>query len=232
LFDFDIPSYEKSLSDAADEIAAIVQEWSSSIDDRLLLLDGVNDCVYVKRSTRVIVYANPAYKSLWANGATVTGTTGDGYLDPMTLGIAQKSDELLISSGRSVEFEHLFVRPGGDAYHVKTHKRWIRPNVRGNSILGVTRVIGRVDRPPQPQIEQLATIARQYDALESVDRTLCRLMASGQSQREIAEQLGCTTRTIENRRNRIMEKLGAHKPIEIVKIMVRLAEHGLIPADF
>ena len=57
-------------------------------------------------------------------------------------------------------------------------------------------------------------------------------MAAGHTQRTMAEMLGCTTRTVENRRNRIMDELGATKPIEIVKLMVRLAEHGLIQADF
>jgi DNA-binding NarL/FixJ family response regulator len=90
----------------------------------------------------------------------------------------------------------------------------------------------RVERRLPASAERLAAIAKKYDSLDADDRALCCLMAAGHSQREMAEMLGCTTRTIENRRNRIMETLGAAKPIEIVKLMVRMAEHGLIAADF
>jgi len=230
--DFVIPTYEKDFSKAVDEIAAVINRWSVSDEPFEPPINSIVDCVYIKRSTRIISHANHAYVSFYGNGQSVTGMTGESFLDPAMVGIAQKSDDLLISSGWSVEFEHVSVRADGLSYQCKTHKRWLGLNARGNSILGVSRVLSVIERPAQVTMQRLAAIAQKYESLDSNDRALCCLMAAGHSQRDMAELLGCTTRTVENRRNRIMEELGASKPIEIVKLMVRLAEHGLIPADF
>lgn len=229
---YSIPAYENDFSVAVQFISKSIENWALSSETGNPLIDEFVDCVYIKRTSRIIAYANFAYNNFYAGSDSVTGTVGDGFLDQATMGVALKSDELLISSGRTVEFEHVSVGPGGISYHVKTHKRWITPNRRGLSILGITRVIGIVERPLPPTAERLASLAKKYESLDSDDRALCCLMAAGHSQRVMAELLGCTTRTIENRRNRIMEELGASKPIEIVKLMVRLAEHGLIAADF
>jgi DNA-binding CsgD family transcriptional regulator len=207
----------------------MIETWAVSADTGGPPIDHLLDCVYLKRTSRVIAFANPAYQQFYGGGA---GSQGDGFLDQATMGVALKSDELLISSGRMVEFEHMCVGPGGLSFNVKTHKRWLTPNPRGISILGITRILQLVERPANSTAEKLTTLAHKYQSLDADDRALCCLMAAGHSQRTMAELLGCTTRTIENRRNRIMEELGANKPIEIVKLMVRLAEHGLISADF
>jgi len=229
---YSIPACENDFSVAVQFISRSVENWALSSDAGNPLIDEFVDCVFIKRRSRSIAYANSAYHHFYAVSHSVTGTLSDGFLDQATMGVALKSDELLISSGRTVEFEHVSVGPGGISYHVKTHKRWITPNRRELSILGITRIIEIVERPLPPTAERLASLAQKYESLDSDDRALCCLMAAGHSQRVMAELLGCTTRTIENRRNRIMKELGASKPIEIVKLMVRLAEHGLIAADF
>lgn len=80
--------------------------------------------------------------------------------------------QLLISSGRMVEFEHVAVGPEGRSYHLKTHKRWLTTNRRGLSILGVTRIIAIVERPMPSTAERLASIAQKYESLNSDDRAL------------------------------------------------------------
>ncbi len=230
--DFSIPTYRTEFSSACDLIAAAVEQWVHSGPQALLDIDQFDDCVYIKLSTRVIANANVAYQAFYSRNNRVAGSVGDGFLDPATIGVAAKSDELLFSSGKMLEFDYVSTGPGGDSFHVKTHKRWISPNRRNLSILGVSRILAKVDAPPPTGSEYLVGLARIYESLDTNDRALCCLMAAGNTQREMADFLGCTTRTIENRRNRIMEELRVNKPIEIVKLMVRLAEHGLIPPDF
>lgn len=229
---FLIPAYEHDFSDAVEAIASVVEEWIAAGPDAALDIDRFQDFVYLKLSSHVIARANTAYQSYFGRGEKLVGSIGDGFLDQVTMGVAVKSDELLISSGRTVEFDHVALGPDGLSYQLKTHKRLLPQNRRGISILGITRVLARVERQLPATAERLASIAKKFDALDADDRALCCLMAAGHSQREMAELLGCTTRTIENRRNRIMEEFGASKPIDIVKLMVRMAEHGLITADF
>jgi DNA-binding CsgD family transcriptional regulator len=229
---FVIQAYEKDFSEAVEEVFKVVQAWVVSEPETALALDHFQDCVYLKLSSHVIAATNLSYQSFFGRHEKIVGSVGAGFLDQVTMGVALKSDELLISSGRTVEFDHVALGPDGLSYHLKTHKRLLQQNRRGISILGITRILARVEKQLPATAERLASIAKKFDALDADDRALCCLMAAGHSQREMAEMLGCTTRTIENRRNRIMEELGASKPIEIVKLMVRMAEHGLIPADF
>ena len=46
--------------------------------------------------------------------------------------------------------------------------------------------------------------------------------------KDIAAQVGISTRAVENRRQKIMDIFGFTKPIEIVKLLVRLEERGLL----
>ncbi|MGV3483898.1 MAG: LuxR C-terminal-related transcriptional regulator [Planctomycetaceae bacterium] len=147
------------------------------------------------------------------------------------MGIAVKSDELLFSSAQSIEVDYVSTRGDLGTFQLRTHKRWLSPNSRNVSILGITRILGRLE-PARSAAEHVAALAKKFELLDEDSQALCRLMAAGQTQREIAELLHCTTRTIENRRNRIMVELGVSKPIDIVKFMVRLAEHGFISPDF
>ncbi len=229
---FVVPTHDNSFADEIELIATFVEHWVQQRGDVALDIDQFVDCVYIKLSSRVIADANNAYRTFYGGNAQVQGNLGDKFLDDATLGLAVKSDELLMSAGKSVEFEHVSIGPDGDSYQIRTHKHWISANHRNLSILGISRVLKRTEQRVLPTSERLAVLAKKFDSLDADDRTLCCLIASGNSQREIAETLHCTTRTIENRRNRIMEDLGLAKPIDIVKLLVRLSEHGLIAADF
>jgi DNA-binding CsgD family transcriptional regulator len=228
---FAVPSYEIPFSQASDDAFQLVEKWIRSDPPIPLDIDQFQDCVYVKNAARQILHSNLAYKSFFDNSNLVIGTVGEAYLDSATLTVSAKSDDLLVSGGNRVEFDYVATRPDGRLYNVKTQKRWLAPNRRSLSILGISRILAELDSPPIAS-QGLAAMARKFESLDAEDQSLCRLVAGGRSQREIADLLGCTTRTIENRRNRIMNELDIAKPIDIVKLMVRMAEHRLIPADF
>ncbi len=66
-----------------------------------------------------------------------------------------------------------------------------------------------------------------FSHLSGREREVLRLIAEGLSAKEIAAELGISTKTVEAHRTSLMRKLGARKATELVRYAVR---HGLIEA--
>jgi DNA-binding NarL/FixJ family response regulator len=69
---------------------------------------------------------------------------------------------------------------------------------------------------------------RAYGTLTPREQEVMRLLAQGVSNREVAERLFISPKTVENHRTSIMGKLGLHGTIELVRYAARL---GLIDID-
>lgn len=67
-----------------------------------------------------------------------------------------------------------------------------------------------------------------YETLTDREREILQLVASGYSNREIAEHLHISAHTVHNHRIRLMEKLGIHDRMELLKYALR---HGLISLE-
>ncbi len=228
---FVIPSYETDFSKSVREIVASVEAWLVASDIHTLDLDQFRDSVHIKTATNTIAFANHAYSTFFGSNERLSGSNCERHLDEIMHAVSQKSDELLVHNVQMIELDHVAIGPDGCSYQVKTHKRWLSPNRRGPAILGVSRIMQRLDQRPPHTFEQLAMMAKKYDALEKEDRLLCNLISAGLSTKDIAERLGCTTRTVENRRNRVMDEFGVAKPVDIVKLMVRMADCGFIAVE-
>ena len=63
--------------------------------------------------------------------------------------------------------------------------------------------------------------------LSAREREVLHLIAEGLAAKEIAVQLGISTKTVEAHRTSLMRKLGVRKATELVRYAVR---HGLIEA--
>jgi len=64
-----------------------------------------------------------------------------------------------------------------------------------------------------------------YDALSNRERQVLRLVAEGRTNREIAQLLVLSVKTVMGHRANLMEKLGIHNRTELVKYAIR---HGLV----
>ncbi len=67
--------------------------------------------------------------------------------------------------------------------------------------------------------------AEPFSVLSSREREVLQLIAEGLSAKEIASELGISTKTVEAHRTSVMRKLGARKATELVRYALR---HGLI----
>ena len=65
----------------------------------------------------------------------------------------------------------------------------------------------------------------QFDRLSNREREICKLVAQGQSNQEIATGLGISIKTVEKHRASIMFKLGLHDTASLVREAIR---HNLI----
>jgi DNA-binding NarL/FixJ family response regulator len=67
-----------------------------------------------------------------------------------------------------------------------------------------------------------------YGALTPREQEVMRLLAEGHSSKKIGEMLFISPKTVENHRSNIMNKLGLHSTMELVRYATRL---GLIDVD-
>jgi two-component system response regulator NreC len=66
------------------------------------------------------------------------------------------------------------------------------------------------------------------DLLTDREREVIHLVAAGHTNRDIAEMLSISEHTVHNHRANLMEKLGVHNRLELLKYAMR---EGIIPAD-
>jgi DNA-binding NarL/FixJ family response regulator len=67
-----------------------------------------------------------------------------------------------------------------------------------------------------------------YDTLTPREQEIMRLLAEGLSSKKVAEKLFISPKTVENHRSNIMNKLGLHNTIELIRYAAKL---GLIDVD-
>ncbi|PTN36339.1 response regulator transcription factor [Desulfonatronum sp. SC1] len=67
-----------------------------------------------------------------------------------------------------------------------------------------------------------------YGSLTSREQEILRLLAEGQTAKEIANRLSISPKTVENHRVNIMRKLELRRPIDLIRYAVRI---GLIDVD-
>jgi DNA-binding NarL/FixJ family response regulator len=85
-----------------------------------------------------------------------------------------------------------------------------------------------VEQIIQTPIKGAKAVDPTYGALTSREQEIMRLVAEGLSTKEIAEKLFISSKTVENHRSKIMNKLGLHNIIELIRYAARI---GLIDVD-
>ncbi|MHB8923523.1 MAG: LuxR C-terminal-related transcriptional regulator, partial [Thermoleophilia bacterium] len=68
-----------------------------------------------------------------------------------------------------------------------------------------------------------------FDTLTEREREILKLVAEGYTNREIAESLFISVKTVETHKANIMEKLNLHKRAELVRYAIR---KGILQVDF
>ncbi|MBI2913833.1 MAG: response regulator transcription factor [Chloroflexi bacterium] len=138
---------------------------------------------------------------------------------------------LMLTMHDNEQFFFQAIQAGANGYVTKTAPEWelltaIRSVDQGNCYLnaGVTKLLvsdylERIKRGERRQPDDLLT---------DREREILNLVAAGHSNREIAQILNISEHTVHNHRARLMEKLGVHNRLELLKYALR---QGIITAE-
>ena len=141
--------------------------------------------------------------------------------------IKRQTDEpqvLMLTMHDNEQFFFQAIQAGASGYVTKTAPEWelltaIRSVDQGNCYLnaGVTKLLvsdylERIKRGERRQPDDLLT---------DREREILNLVAAGHSNREIAQLLNISEHTVHNHRARLMEKLGVHNRLELLKYALR-----------
>jgi DNA-binding NarL/FixJ family response regulator len=133
---------------------------------------------------------------------------------------------ILLSMHGDPQFIRSAVTLGVDGYVLK--------NGRASELIDAVRAVmrgGSYFSPPVAReiVEQVRSPKRgssePFTALSARELEVLHLIADGLSAKEIARDLGISTKTVEAHRTSLMRKLGARKATELVRYAVR---HGLV----
>jgi two-component system response regulator NreC len=138
---------------------------------------------------------------------------------------------IMLTMHDNEQFFFQALQAGADGYVTKAAPEWelltaIRSVHDGNCYLNssVTKLLvgdylQRVRRGERMQ---------PYDLLTDREREILHLVAAGHSNREIAGMLSISEHTVHNHRAHLMEKLGVHNRMELLKYAI---SQGIITAD-
>ncbi|MBI5384812.1 MAG: response regulator transcription factor [Verrucomicrobia bacterium] len=92
---------------------------------------------------------------------------------------------------------------------VAAGRMYLCPELCSTMLTGYKRLLETPNRPSPGDLSER-------------ERGVLRLLSEGRTTKEIADELGLSTKTIETHRLRIMEKLGVHSVAELTKHAIRL----------
>jgi hypothetical protein len=228
------PSFhsESSFEDEKKEILRYVLEWGTGDRQAPLDFSAFESIVCIKNADRVITADNEGFRRYFFDGQSSLGQTTEIVESQASRSFSRKTDELILEGVNAIEMEHVRPRVSGRPCMYITYKRRLDelrdPAFAILKISRATSFIGVSDLERRRSLSELLILLQQLD---SIDKTICYRYTNGASSKDIAADVGLATRSVEIRRQKILDHFGFQHPIEIVKMIVRLEEHGLIKSE-
>jgi DNA-binding CsgD family transcriptional regulator len=184
--------------------------------------------VYLKNQERFLTLVNQPYQAVFSGGELPVGRHSDEVLNSTFSNISIESDALLMQHYTKIEFDHVGRGAGGKRFLFRTFKADLtRFRYPPYAIVGVTAPISQITTAEGSR-DEVEALYQVYTTFSAIDQQICTLFAVGESTRAIAERLNVSTKTVENHRNQVLRKLGFSKPVEIIRLLVRFEERGLM----
>ncbi len=227
-------AFSRSYEDEKEELMDSLLEWSQSDRSTDWDLSLYESIVMIKNSFRTVTRENQASRKI-INGAR-SGLVSDmasQSLDAKYVKLSQLTDTIIMDGVLSIEYEHVGRDALGREYIFRSYKRRLDelkdPELH---ILLFSRPIALVGSGDVERRRSLNELLLLFQQLDPIDQMICFGDTRGESTKHIAASIGMSPRSVELRRNKIMELFGFRRTIEIVIMIVRLAEHGFIdPLD-
>ncbi|MFK8111402.1 MAG: hypothetical protein AB8B91_04350 [Rubripirellula sp.] len=211
------------------EVIDYLIRWGKRDRSTAIDLEQFESCVLLKNSEQVVAHANVAFKSMMGGGAFLAGSRTDVLLSKRFRHVSQNTDDLIIGGVKSVELEHRCQDGFGREYDFRTYKRRLDelcdPDL---CFVVIIRAIGIAAETSSSRRLSLSEQLVVFRGLDQVDQKICQMYYQGAPTKSIAAAVGLATRSVEVRRQKVMDTFGFDKPVEVVKLLTRLEEHELI----
>ncbi|MGM0452504.1 MAG: response regulator [Thermodesulfobacteriota bacterium] len=147
--------------------------------------------------------------------------------------VAENARVLIVSMHAAINYITEAFQAGATGYVVKesAHERLIEgldTIARGRYFLDSSISQEVVQTLKGSSVHEARNQDTQYGRLTAREQEIMRLLAEGFKSREIGEMLCISPKTVENHRTNIMQKLGLHSTIELVRYAAKI---GLIDVD-
>lgn len=224
--------FESTFDQAKSQALDAIRQWYPQRQSQTLDLSEVEACVAIKNHERAIVHDNPAYQLFFSRVPTSIGKPTHAHSFYRSSKLAQNTDELIAEGIRSLECEHEGTDASGQLFNFRTFKCQLGELRDPNYfIFSLTRPIACLGKPETDRERSLMDLLDIFQSLDDIDQRTCRMDARGETTKDIAAALSMSPRAIEIRRKKMFELFGVERPMELVRITIRLEEHGLLPAS-
>lgn len=214
------------------EKAAVVEsvlQWADT--ERVEPMDfSIFDCVVAIQSVdRIVTAENKSFRDLFMGGRSALGWNADSQLSVDALRTWQNADQMILDGASYLELKHdATFLDGRRGTLISYRRRLDELHDPSFKLLFVSRVVSFVESTNIERKQSLHELFARLHKLDENDQLICRHYAMGDTTKEIAKRVGLTSRSVEMRRQKILNTFGFKRPIEIIKMMVRLEEHGMI----
>ncbi|MFO8082698.1 MAG: response regulator transcription factor [Desulfobacterales bacterium] len=140
---------------------------------------------------------------------------------------------LIVSMHSKIDYIAEAFQAGATGYVVKESAserllQGLESVVRGDYFLDSSVSHAVVENLMKSPLKEAKITDADYDTLTPREQEVMRFLAEGFSSKKVAEKLCISPKTVENHRSNIMNKLGLHNTIELIRYAAKL---GLIDVD-
>ena len=222
--------FQSTFDQAKSQALDAIRQWYPQRKSQQLDLSNVEACVVIKNHQRAVVHDNPAHQLFFSCASTSLGKPIDANSIYRSSKLAQNTDELIAEGIRSLDCEHESKVASGESYNFRTFKCQLGELRDPNYfIFSMSRPIACLGKTDVDRDNSLMDLLEVFQSLDATDQLTCRMDAKGESTKDIAAAVGLTPRAIEIRRKKMFELFGIQRSMELIRITIRLEEHGLLP---
>ncbi len=225
--------FESTFDQAKSQALDAIRHWHPQRQFQNLDLSNVAACVAIKNHHRVVVHENPAHQRFFVhnlnhNPPSKSTDTQSHYRE---FKHTQNTDELIAEGIRSLDCEHDGKDASGQVYRFRTYKCLLDELRDPNYfIFSMSRPIACLGKAEVDRDKSLTKLLEIFQSLDTTDQITCRMDAKGETTKDIAVAVGLSPRAIEIRRKKMFELFGIDRSMELIRITIRLEEHGLLPS--
>lgn len=214
------------------EKAAVVESvlrWSETERTEPLDFSSFDCVISIQSADRIVTAENRLFRDVFMGGRSALGWNADSHLSVDALRTWQNADQMILDGAVYVELKHdTTFLDGRRGTMISYRRRLDELHDPSFKLLFVSRIVAFADPSNVARKQSLHELFARFQRLDENDQLICRHYAMGDATKEIAKRVGLTNRSVEMRRQKMLIAFGFERPIEIIKMMVRLEEYGMI----